>query len=304
MTTSPLTTGSTPRALPPAIGGDLEGVYVLRTLACVDKLAPACQSGAHVLVVGGGYIGLEAAAVCAKIGMKVTLIEMAERILCRVAAAQTASYFRDLHTAQGVEIREGIGLERLEGEDGHVCAAILSDGTRLSVDLVLAGIGIVPNTALAEEAGLSVEDGISVDEHGRTSDPHIWSAGDCASFPWRGTRMRLESVQNAIEQAELVARNMLGANEAYNPTPWFWSDQYDVKLQIAGLNTGFDKVVVRGAGTSQSHWYYRGDTLIAVDAMNDARGYMIGKRLIEGGKSPAPDAVADPKTDLKALLRG
>ncbi|MEO0831223.1 MAG: FAD-dependent oxidoreductase [Pseudomonadota bacterium] len=298
-----LTTGSSPRALPSAIGGDMDGVYVLRTLGCVDKLSPVCKPGAHVLVVGGGYIGLEAAAVCAKIGMKVTLIEMAERILNRVASDETAAYFRDLHSERGVEILEGCGLTRLEG-DGHVAQAVLSDGTHLDVDLVLAGIGIVPNVELADAAGLDLDNGIAVNALGQTSDLAIWSAGDCASLPWRGVRLRLESVQNAIEQAEVVAKNMLGAAVEYDPHPWFWSDQYDVKLQIAGLNSGYDRLVVRGDGPSRSHWYYKGDRLIAVDAMNDARGYMVGKRLIESGKSPAPEAVADRDTDLKALLRG
>jgi 3-phenylpropionate/trans-cinnamate dioxygenase ferredoxin reductase subunit len=151
---------------------------------------------------------------------------------------------------------------------------------------------------------LAIENGIATDAQGRTSDPAIWAAGDCASFPYRGGRIRLESVQNAIDQAEMVARNILGANEPYHPEPWFWSDQYDVKLQIAGLNTGYDRVVVRDAGAARSHWYYAGDRLLAVDAMNDPRGYMIGKRLIAAGISPDAGAVADASQDLKPLLRG
>jgi 3-phenylpropionate/trans-cinnamate dioxygenase ferredoxin reductase subunit len=139
---------------------------------------------------------------------------------------------------------------------------------------------------------------------GHTSDPHIWAAGDCASFPYRGARIRLESVQNAIDMGEAVARSMLGGTQPYEPVPWFWSDQYDVKLQIAGLNTGYADVVVRDTGESRSHWYYDGDTLLSVDAMNDPRAYMVGKRLIEAGRSPDRAAVADPETDLKALLRG
>jgi 3-phenylpropionate/trans-cinnamate dioxygenase ferredoxin reductase subunit len=143
-----------------------------------------------------------------------------------------------------------------------------------------------------------------VDAQGRASDPAIWAAGDCASFPYRGGRIRLESVQNAIDQAEAVARNILGAGEDYVPQPWFWSDQYDVKLQIAGLNTGYTDVVVRDGGAARSHWYYAGGTLLAVDAMNDPRAYMVGKRLIEAGRSPAPAVVADAAQDLKPLLRG
>ena len=296
-----LTTGSVPRHLPSAIGGDLGGVHVVRGLSDVDAMAPAMKPGAQVLIVGGGYIGLEAAAVASKMGLKVTLVEMAERILQRVAAPETSDYFRALHSDHGVEILEGIGLDTLLG-DGAVSGARLSDGREIAADLVIAGIGIAPADDLAAKAGLIVENGIKVDALGRTSDPSIWAAGDCASFPWRGVQMRLESVQNAIDQAELVAANMLGAGTDYDPKPWFWSDQYDVKLQIAGLNTGYSDVVQRGQGPSRSHWYYAGERLLAVDAMNDPRAYMIGKRLIEAGKSPAPEIVGDAASDLKALL--
>ena len=298
-----LTTGSVPRQLPASIGGDLKGVFVVRTLADVDAMAGSFTEGARVLIVGGGYIGLEAAAVASKLGVKVTLVEMADRILQRVAAPETSDYFRALHTSHGVDIREGLGLDRLLGED-HVTAALLSDGSQLDVDFVIVGVGIVPDTKLAEAAGLDIENGIAVDALGRTSDPSIWAAGDCSSFPYRGGRLRLESVPNAIDQAECVAGNMLGGTEEYIPKPWFWSDQYDVKLQIAGLNTGYDRIVTRpGDGQSVSFWYYHGDTLLAVDAMNDPRGYMIGKRLIEAGKSPDASVVADPDADLKALLK-
>ena len=180
----------------------------------------------------------------------------------------------------------------------------LSDGSVIDADAVVVGVGITPNTALAEAAGLRIDNGIAVDGFGRSSDPAIWAAGDCASFPRDGGRIRLESVQNAIDQAEAVAADMLGAGTPYAPQPWFWSDQYDVKLQIAGLNAGHDRIVVRPgarAGTV-SHWYYRGGTLISVDAMNDPRAYMIGKRLIEAGISPDPAQVADPAADLKALV--
>ncbi len=298
-----LTTGSVPRRLPAAIGGDLPGVHVVRTLADVDAMATNLESG-HVLVVGGGYIGLEAAAVAIGKGMRVTLIEMAERILQRVASRVTSDYFRALHMRHGVEIREGTGLTRLVGEE-HVTGAILSDGTELAIDAVIVGVGIEPTVGVAAAAGLEIDNGISTDEFGRTSDPSIWAAGDCASFPHKNERIRLESVQNAIDQAEAVAANMLGANTPYDPKPWFWSDQYEVKLQIAGLNTGYDHVVVRdGTGeNSVSHWYYSGNTLLAVDAMNDPRAYMVGKRLIEMGKSPTPPTIEDPATDLKALLK-
>jgi 3-phenylpropionate/trans-cinnamate dioxygenase ferredoxin reductase subunit len=298
-----LTTGSVPRRLPGRIGGELGGVHVVRTLKDVDEMAPELVAGRRALIVGGGYIGLEAASVCAKLGLEVTLIEMAERILARVACPETSAWFRDLHARHGVRIREGVGLERLTGE-GRVTGAVLSDGTETEVDVVIVGIGISPATELAEAAGLEVENGILVDAQGRSSDPAIWAAGDCASFPYRGARIRLESVQNAIDQAEAVARNILGHGEDYVPHPWFWSDQYDVKLQIAGLNTGYRDVVVRDTGEARSHWYYDGDTLLSVDAMNDPRAYMVGKRLIEAGRSPDRAAVADPESDLKTLLRG
>ncbi len=298
-----LTTGSVPRRLPASIGGDLQGVFVVRTLQDVDAMAASFTDGARVLIVGGGYIGLEAAAVASKLGVHVTLVEMADRILQRVAAPETSDYFRALHTSHGVDIREGVGLDRLLGE-GQVTAAALTDGTQLDVDFVIVGVGIAPDTQLAEGAGLEIDNGIAVDALGRTSDPAIWAAGDCSSFPYRGGRLRLESVPNAIDQAECVARNMLGGSEEYVPKPWFWSDQYDVKLQIAGLNTGYDRIITRpGDGQSVSFWYYQGDALLAVDAMNDPRGYMIGKRLIEAGKSPDPGVVADPGVDLKALLK-
>ncbi|WP_271952401.1 NAD(P)/FAD-dependent oxidoreductase [Ruegeria faecimaris] len=299
-----LTTGSDPRRLPAAIGGDLDGVHVVRDLAHVDEMEPFVSEGARALIVGGGYIGLEAAAVCAKRGVKVTLVEMADRILQRVAAPETSDYFRALHSEYGADIREGVGLDRLLGENGKVTGAVLTDGTELAVDFVVVGVGIAPATQLAEMAGLELDNGIKTDAHGRTSDPSIWAAGDCASFPHAGGRIRLESVPNAIDQAEIVAQNMLGAAKDYTAIPWFWSDQYDVKLQIAGLNTGYDRVVTRnGDGQTVSFWYYKGDQLIAVDAMNDPRAYMVGKRLIESGKTADPDIVADPDADLKPLLR-
>jgi 3-phenylpropionate/trans-cinnamate dioxygenase ferredoxin reductase subunit len=278
-------------------------VHVVRDLADADAMGPRFGPGARVLIVGGGYIGLEAAAVAAKKGLHVTLVEMSERILGRVAAPETSDFFRALHGEHGVDIREGVGLVRLLGDE-HVTGAQLSDDSELTVDFVIVGVGIAPGTALAETSGLEIDNGIAVDALGRTSDPAIWAAGDCASFPYRDGRLRLESVPNAIDMAECVAGNIMGAACEYVPQPWFWSDQYDVKLQIAGLNTGYDRIVTRPASgaRSASFWYYRGDTLLAVDAMNDPRAYMVGKRLIDAGRSPPPGAVADPATELKSLL--
>ncbi|MFN6924779.1 MAG: NAD(P)/FAD-dependent oxidoreductase [Tabrizicola sp.] len=298
-----LTTGATPRRLPMAIGGRLDGVFTVRTLADVDAMRPEFRAGRKVIIVGGGYIGLEAAAVASKLGLQVTVLEMAPRILQRVAAPETSAHIRALHQSHGVTILESTGLDRLEGTS-RVTGARLADGRVLPADFVIVGVGITPNTQLAEAAGLAIDNGIATDALGRTSDPAIWAAGDCASFPWGSGRLRLESVGNAIDMAEAVAANMLGANQPYLAKPWFWSDQYDLKLQIAGLNTGYDHIVTRrGEGDAVSFWYYRGATLLAVDAMNDARAYMVGKRLIEAGKSPAPEVIA-ATPDLKTLLKG
>ena len=299
-----LTTGAVPRRLPPAIGGALPGVHLVRTRADADAMAPEIAPGRRVLIVGGGYIGLEAAAVCAQKEMDVTLLELAPRILGRVASAETAAALRALHRAHGVAIREGTPLDRLEaGTDGRVAAAVLGGGERLEVDLVIVGIGIAPETALAEAAALAIDNGIAVDARCRSSDPAIFAAGDCASFPYGGTRIRLESVQNAIDQGTHAARAMLGAEAGYAPMPWFWSDQYDAKLQIAGLNTGYTRVIERPGHRpgGQSIWYYRDGRLLAVDAISDPKAYMQGKRWIEAGHSPDPVALADPARALRDL---
>lgn len=297
-----LTTGAHARRLPAVMGGDLPGVHVIRSLADVDALAPQMRPGRRLIVIGGGYIGLEAAAVARKLDLSVTLIEAAPRILGRVAAAETADMIRALHLAHGVRILEGTGISRITGSD-RATGVALTDGRELPADLIVTGIGVLPETDLAQTAGLALDNGIATDALGRSSDPAIWAAGDCASFPWQGGRLRLESVGNAIDMAEAVADNILGAHTPYQPKPWFWSDQFDAKLQIAGLGTGHDRIVTR-PGDGQhggSVWYFRDGRLIAVDALNDARAYMIGKRLIESGRSPATDAIATA-TDLKALL--
>ena len=300
-----LATGSTPRLLPAHLGGTLENVFSVRDLKDADSLAPHMKEGKRLLIIGGGYIGLEAAAVAAARGMDVTLIEMSERILQRVAAPQTSDYFRSLHQSHGVTIKEQTGLTRLLGQNGQVVGAELSDGSTLEIDLAILGIGITPATNLAQDCGLAIENGIRVDALGRSSDPNIWAAGDCCSFPYKDGYLRLESVPNAIDQAEVIAQNIMGAEIAYIPKPWFWSDQYDVKLQIAGLNTGYDKIIERKNPTllSQSFWYYAQDTLIAVDAMNDPRGYMVAKKLIESGLTPDPALVEDASSNLKDLLK-
>lgn len=300
-----LVTGATPRRLPAAAGGDLAGIYTMRSKADADRLAGEMQTGRRLLVIGGGYIGLEAAAVARKLGLEVTVIEMAPRILQRVAAPETARIMREIHEAEGVTILENTGLKTLIGTDGHVSGAELSDGRILPVDIVIAGIGVTANDQLAAEAGLETANGIVVDEFARTADPAIYAAGDCTVLPWKGNRIRLESVQNAIDQAEAAASVMAGGTEPYQAKPWFWSDQYEVKLQIAGFNLGYDETVIRPGlkEDSRSVWYFREGALIACDAINDARAYVVAKRMIELGITPDRTLVTDPAADLKALLK-
>jgi 3-phenylpropionate/trans-cinnamate dioxygenase ferredoxin reductase subunit len=297
-------TGATPRRLPSAIGGDLAGVFTVRDKADADALAGEMKAGRRLLIIGGGYIGLEAAAVARKLGLDVTLIEMADRILARVAAPATADAMRAIHAAEGVVIREKTGLNRLIGLDGRVKGAELSDGTVLDVDIVIVGIGVLPNDQLASEAGIETMNGIIVDAHGRTSDPDVFAMGDCAVQDWNGTRVRLESVQNAVDQAEAVAAVLAGGQEPYRPKPWFWSDQYDVKLQIAGFNLGYDETLTRPGARegSLSVWYFKEGELIAVDAINDAKAYVTGKKLLDTGRQPVRALLVDPSADLKQML--
>ena len=301
-----LCTGSSARRLPAAIGGDFEGVFTLRSVADIDRIAPQFRSGRRLLIVGGGYIGLEAAAVARQLGLDVTLLEMAERILQRVAAAETSDYFRNLHQQHGVHLQESVRMSRLLEKNGRVCAAELESGEIIDTDLVLVGIGGSANTELAQAAGLDCDIGIRVNDVCQTSDPNIFAAGDCASFTRNGVTVRLESVQNAADQGDLVARHLAGEDVHYSALPWFWSDQYDCKLQIVGLNQGHDRTVVRPGSSegSLSVWYFRGDTLLAIDAMNEPKSYAFGRKIIEAGINPTPHQVADPATDLKALALG
>ena len=301
-----LATGSVPRNIPDRLGGALAGVHTVRTVSDIDRISEELLDGMNVLVVGGGYIGLETAATCAQRGCRVTVVEMAERILQRVAAPETSRFIRELHTARDVRVMEATALAGLIADDeGRVCAAELLDAGKTDADLAIIGIGIEPSTSLAAAAGLEIDNGIRTDEFGRTSVDGIWAAGDCASFPMGARRIRLESVQNAIDQAELVSDNILGSDRKYSPVPWFWSDQFDARLQIAGLGTGYDRIVSRQAegSVAVSYWYFSGETLLAVDAINDSRSYMIGKRLLEMGKTADPAVLADTSSNLKLLLR-
>lgn len=295
-----LTTGARPRTLPAHMGGELDRVYSMRSLADADAMAPEFISGRRVVIIGGGYVGLEAAAVAASRGLLVTLVEASNRILHRVAAPQTSDCFRALHERHGVTLIEGAGLDKLLG-DHTVAGARLLDGREIAADFVLVGVGVQPNTELAEQSGLRTDNGIEVDAFGRTSDPAVFAAGDCCSFPYKGRRIRLESVPNAIAQAEAVADVILGRGGAYVPDIWFWSDQYDVKMQIAGLNTGYDTVIERRDGDARSFWYFQNERLLAVDALNDARSFMTARRWLKAGLSPRPDEIAAPGSPLSAL---
>ena len=298
-----LATGARPRALPVSVTQGFSGLLAVRNLADADALGKAFLPGQRLLVVGGGYIGLEAAASAIKLGLKVTLIEATDRILQRVAAAETSDYFRQLHLSHGVDIREGADLSHLVGDGGRVTGAVLTSGERLPADLVVVGIGVLPNVELAAAAGITIANGIAVDEFCRTSAPGVFAAGDCTSFPFRERRIRLESVGNAIDQAEAAAANMVGQTRPYHAKPWFWSDQYDVKLQIAGLARHYDRVVLRpGSGAARSFWYFHRDQLEAVDAMNDPKAFMLARRLLESGAAINAEAVASPAADLRSFL--
>jgi 3-phenylpropionate/trans-cinnamate dioxygenase ferredoxin reductase subunit len=294
-------TGSTPHCLPEAIGGRLSSVYTLRDLMDVDQMKAEFQAGRKLLIIGGGYIGLEAAAVASGLGLDVTVIELADRILKRVAAPATSDYFRTLHQANGVKILENTGLDSLIEKNGKVVGATLNNGKELPVDFAITGIGVAPNAQLASDAGLTVDNGIATNLQSQTSNPDIYSAGDCASFEYQGNRIRLESVQNAVDQAENAAMHILGEDISYKPIPWFWSDQFNTKLQIAGLNLGYTDTVVRPGKRegSQSVWYFNEDKFLAVDAMNDPIAYTMGRKILAAGNNPERSQVSDPSTNLK-----
>lgn len=294
-----LATGARARRLSPEQGGDADNVYTFRSLFDARSLKEEMLHGRKLLVVGGGYIGLETAAVARSLGIEVTLVERDSRILGRVACADTATYFRSLHEAKGVRIIEGVELDGLEQVDKRATKACLSDGTEVDVDFVVAGIGVLPESTLAERSGLSVSNGIVVDSKGRTSDPSIYAAGDCACFPYEHRMIRLESVQNAVDMAEVIARSIVGEDAEYSPTPWFWSDQYTTKLQIAGLNVGYTHVAVRRLEPETvSVWYFDCDRLLAVDAINDAKAFMTAKGWISTGRSPNCEEITNPEIPL------
>ncbi|PCD04044.1 pyridine nucleotide-disulfide oxidoreductase [Sphingomonas spermidinifaciens] len=290
-------------------GTDLAGVHTVRTRADCDTLADEIASGARrIIVVGGGYIGLEAAAVLRKLGCAVTLLEALPRVLARVAGPDLSTFYEAEHRRQGVDLRIGATVECLLGNE-RVEGVRLASGDILTADAVVVGIGIVPAVDPLIAAGAAGSNGVDVDEYCRTSLADIYAIGDCAAFVSahaEGTRIRVESVQNANDQATCVARAITGEPEAYAAFPWFWSNQYDLRLQTAGLSIGHDQAVLRGdpADRSFSVAYLRKGRLIAIDCVNRTKDYVQGRKLIEAGVSPDPAALADAAVALKELLPG
>jgi 3-phenylpropionate/trans-cinnamate dioxygenase ferredoxin reductase subunit len=298
-----LTTGSRVRTLE-LPGASLPGVHYLRTIADVDAITASLTPGARVLLIGAGYIGLEVAAVTRQRGFDVTVLEAASRVMSRTVSAEVSAFYESCHRAAGVAIHCNAAVRALLGS-ARVTGVATTDGRTFPCDVVIVGIGIVPNVELAAAAGLACSDGIVVDELARTADPNIVAAGDCTNhpLPLYERRVRLESVPNAIHQAKVAAATLLGAPTPYSEVPWFWSDQYDLKLQIVGLAAGYDEVVLRGAPASRSFaaFYLRGGQLIAVDAVNSPKEFIAAKKLVAHRARIAPDMLRDPAVDLAPL---
>lgn len=298
-----IATGARPRALS-IPGAGLEGVLALRTLADVDRLRPYLKKGARLAVIGGGYIGLEAAAAASRLGVSVTLLEAAPQLLGRVTGPEIAGFFLRTHRAAGVDIRLNAVIEGFEG-GGRVSAVRLADGVRLECDVVLVGIGVIPNVELAQQAGLACGAGLIVDRAGRTSHPDVFAAGDLVQRPLvhYGRVGRLESVHNAIEGGKIVAASILGLSPPVEEAPWFWSDQFDVKLQTAGLWTGADQRVVRGDPESGRFavFYLKEGRILAVDAVNAGPEFLVGKRLAALSARLAPSELADVNLSMKDI---
>ena len=300
-----LATGAKPRKLP-LVGADLDGVYLFRTAADVDRVRERFVSGAKLIVIGAGYIGLEVAAVARQCGIDVTVVETAVRPLARVTSPEVAGFFLDEHTRQGVRFVLGGQPALIKGSD-RVTGVALTDGAELPADLVIAGIGVTPDIAIAEQCGLTVSNGIATDRQCRTSDPNIFAIGDCAARPmvhYDGRMARLESVHNAVEGAKIVAAVLTEGKEHTEEAPWFWSDQYDLKLQIAGLFQGYDRIAFRGvmADRAFAAFYYKGDKLIAVDAVNRPAEYLGAKMLIQTNRTLPPSVIEDMSRPMKELV--
>lgn len=302
-----LATGARNRDLP-VPGADLAGVRQLRGLADADGLREAIGAAERVVVVGAGFIGLEFAAVAAAHRLAVTVVEAAARPMARAVSAETGAFFRAAHEGWGVRFVFSAGVTAIEGTDGRATGVRLAEGEVLPANLILVGIGVVPNAELAAEAGLAVADGIRVDAFLATEDPAISALGDCARFPsafaaglGRDDTVRIESVQNAIDQGRCLAARIAGRPAPYGAVPWFWSDQGRHKLQIAGLAGPDDASVPRGSGDAFSVFRFRGGVLRAVESVNRAADHMVARRLLAAGTPLTPEQAADPGLDLKAL---
>jgi 3-phenylpropionate/trans-cinnamate dioxygenase ferredoxin reductase subunit len=299
-----LATGSRARTLP-LPGADLAGILVLRTIEDSRRIAESIAKASRVVVVGGGFIGLEIAAAASKAGKPVVVIEALERLLARTSTPIISKFFHELHTSHGVDIRLDTQVTGFVG-DGEVNGVTTADGATHTGDLVVVGVGIIPNTELAQECGIACDRGIIVDDCSRTSDPLIVAAGDCtARRTADGTLLRLESVQNAIEQAKSGAAALIGKERPFTAAPWFWSDQYDVRLQMAGLTAGYDNTVVRGSVEERkfSLFYFKGEKLLAVDSVNRAPDHTAARRLLDASRSPTPEQAADEKFSLISLAK-
>ena len=283
-------------------GADLPGLHYLRDIADVDGLQAVFKSGARIAIVGGGYIGLEVAAVGAKRGLDVTVFEAADRLMARAVSKPVSDFYAAGHTHAGVKLKLNTIVEYFEGK-GKI-ETVIASGIAYPTDIVLVGIGVVPNDMLARESGLPCQDGIIVDRHGMTADPAVFAAGDCTRHYGRdGVEIRLECVQNAIDQTKHAVLAMLGRPKTYSEVPWFWSDQYDLKLQIAGLARSTDQPVLRGDPASRKFavFHLRDGVVAAVEAVNAAPEYMIGKKLIADGLSVAPERLADLSIPMKQI---
>lgn len=299
-----LTTGARAAALR-CPGAELDGVVSLRSIDDAQALSERLGAARSVVIIGGGFIGLEAASAAIALGKEVTVVEAGPRLIGHAVAPEISAYMHSVHAGHGVAIRLATMVERIEAENGKATAVLCSDGTRLACDIVLSAVGAVPNTELAAAAGLEVQDGIVVDEFCRTSDPAIFAAGDCTNHPnvFAGRRLRLSSVQNAHDQGRAAGSTIAGRPETYRAVPWFWSDQYDVKLQMVGLANGGSTDVLRGsvADGRFSLFRYDGDRLAAIESINKPADHMMGRRLIAAGRWPTPEQAADAGFDLRSL---
>ena len=299
--------GGPPRKLT-CPGAELAGVHGVRNRADVDTMMAELDSTREVVVIGGGYIGLEAAAVLTKLGKKVTVLEVQERVLARVAGETLSRFYEAEHRAHGVDVRLGVSVDRIEGAAGRVSGVRLADGTVLPAQMVIVGIGIVPAVGPLLDAGLKDANGVNVDAYCRTGLPDVFAIGDCAAhvnkYALSSAPIRLESVQNASDQAKVAAKCILGQPEAYDAIPWFWSDQYDLKLQTVGLSTGYDSIVVRGDPAARSFTvvYLKDGGVIALDCVNAVKDYVQGKGLVKGRVKADPAALVNPEVLLKSLV--